>query len=103
VATRICTFSPSVEQVQRSCDALRRHGFSDIRTYETLLRPLEPWPAAPLLTALPVDGAAGAKKGKPAPSSSASAGAVWTHPAREMRGHTSYLTFATLLPPDAAE
>ena len=25
---------------------------------------------------------------------------IWAHPQREMRGHTSYLTFATLLPTD---
>ena len=55
--------------------------------------------ASALLTALPAmpDGSAGAssKRGRDAEQAGA---ASWARPQHEMRGHTSYLTFATLLP-----
>lgn len=49
--TRICCFSPCIEQVLRTITALSEHGFTDIATYESLVRthdsitnvaPLEP-------------------------------------------------------------
>jgi tRNA (adenine57-N1/adenine58-N1)-methyltransferase len=36
--TKICCFSPCIEQVTRTCTALREHGFSDISTQEVLVR-----------------------------------------------------------------
>lgn len=38
---RLCSFSPCVEQVQRTCEALRAHGFVDVVTWECLERPYE--------------------------------------------------------------
>jgi tRNA (adenine57-N1/adenine58-N1)-methyltransferase len=35
----LCSFSPCIEQVARTADALRAAGFEDVRTFETLLRP----------------------------------------------------------------
>jgi tRNA (adenine57-N1/adenine58-N1)-methyltransferase len=35
----LCSFSPCIEQVARTADALREAGFEDVRTFETLLRP----------------------------------------------------------------
>ncbi|KIK96448.1 hypothetical protein PAXRUDRAFT_825940 [Paxillus rubicundulus Ve08.2h10] len=39
--TRICCFSPCIEQVLRTVNALNDAGFTDITMYETLLRPHE--------------------------------------------------------------
>ncbi|KAG5337955.1 hypothetical protein C0989_008577 [Termitomyces sp. Mn162] len=39
--TRICCFSPCMEQVLRTVNALNDAGFTDITMYETLLRPVE--------------------------------------------------------------
>ncbi|PPQ80446.1 hypothetical protein CVT25_001773 [Psilocybe cyanescens] len=39
--TRICCFSPCMEQVLRTVSALNEAGFTDITMYETLLRPIE--------------------------------------------------------------
>lgn len=38
---RICCFSPCIEQVQRTCQALNNFDFMDIETYECILRPYE--------------------------------------------------------------
>lgn len=38
-ATRICCFSPCMEQVLRTVTALNQCGFTDLTMYETLLRP----------------------------------------------------------------
>ena len=35
---RLCSFSPCVEQVQATCEEMRRHGFVDLETVECLLR-----------------------------------------------------------------
>lgn len=38
---RICSFSPCVEQVQRACKTMADLGFTEIRTIECLLRPID--------------------------------------------------------------
>ncbi|XP_024402411.1 uncharacterized protein [Physcomitrium patens] len=37
----VCSFSPCIEQVQRTCEVLSKHQFADIRTFEVLLRSYE--------------------------------------------------------------
>ncbi|KAI9443536.1 tRNA methyltransferase complex subunit Cpd1 [Lactarius indigo] len=46
--TRICCFSPCIEQVLRTVSTLNDAGFTDITMYETLLRPHEVTQAPPL-------------------------------------------------------
>ncbi|KIP08958.1 hypothetical protein PHLGIDRAFT_126677 [Phlebiopsis gigantea 11061_1 CR5-6] len=52
--TRICCFSPCMEQVMRTVTALNDAGFTDISMYETLLRPhqVDVVPAPPSVAAV---------------------------------------------------
>eukprot|EP00392_Amoebophrya_sp_AT5.2_P005795 g5805.t1 len=36
---KLCTFSPCVEQVSRTCELLRKSNFHDVRTFESLAKP----------------------------------------------------------------
>jgi tRNA A58 N-methylase Trm61 len=35
---RLCSFSPCIEQVQRTCEELKAQGFTEVSTVECLLR-----------------------------------------------------------------
>ncbi|KAH9025398.1 tRNA methyltransferase complex subunit Cpd1 [Lactarius pseudohatsudake] len=143
--TRICCFSPCIEQVLRTVSTLNDAGFTDITMYETLLRPHEVTQAPPLpridtvseklkrlervredkrLRQIAASRAHHAEKRKredslaraepaseleskrpktvagddggdvaPAPATQ-----VLSRHSKEVRGHTSFLTFACLLP-----
>ncbi|KAJ3084974.1 tRNA (adenine-N(1)-)-methyltransferase catalytic subunit trm61 [Quaeritorhiza haematococci] len=140
---KICCFSPNIEQVQKTCTALKELNFSDIRMYECLIRhndvktitveqigtrqknnkgwnnnkggkrkldntgnpsdtPTEE--AEKRSTAGPSDKPEGSEQQsapeQPTASESVSTSKemVVSKPHPQMRGHTSYLTFATLLP-----
>lgn len=99
----LCSFSPCIEQVQRSCEALQT-SFTDIRTFEVLLRTYE-------VREERMDGIVGegnaangslpckrrqCSDGSNVLSSSSSVSTVMARPNGEARGHTGYLTFARL-------
>jgi tRNA (adenine57-N1/adenine58-N1)-methyltransferase len=73
---RICTFSPSIEQVTKNVDMMKTYGFHQIKTVEVMLKP---WGLD-----LPKEALPGVKRKR-------TGGASFQLP---MRGHTSYLTFA---------
>ncbi|XP_042356311.1 LOW QUALITY PROTEIN: tRNA (adenine(58)-N(1))-methyltransferase catalytic subunit TRMT61A [Plectropomus leopardus] len=94
---RVCSFSPCIEQVQRTCEALADQGFKEISTVEVLLRvhdvrtvslPLPDFGPDPSTQTEP-DGA------EKTPPGQASISLKTTTPPREIPGHTGYLTFAT--------
>ncbi|XP_052195584.1 uncharacterized protein LOC127803419 [Diospyros lotus] len=100
----LCSFSPCIEQVQRCCDTLRT-SFTDIRTFEVLLRTYEVrevkidgWQTddSGSLGSLPCKrrqlSSEEGGNGRDIPSSST----VMARPSPETRGHTGYLTFARL-------
>ncbi|XVE67898.1 hypothetical protein DITRI_Ditri09bG0024900 [Diplodiscus trichospermus] len=98
----LCSFSPCIEQVQRSCEILRSN-FTDIRTFEILLRTYEvrEWK----MDCSKVDDGSSlacppCKRRQPSSEGSVmdnpSSPAVMARPSAEARGHTGYLTFARL-------
>ncbi|XP_066551024.1 tRNA (adenine(58)-N(1))-methyltransferase catalytic subunit TRMT61A isoform X2 [Amia ocellicauda] len=100
---RVCSFSPCIEQVQRTCQALGEHGFSEISTLEVLLRLFDVRSVSLQLPDFGDAGEAADPAGEGAPASTTTTGpasqsAVTCRTAlapKEMAGHTGYLTFAT--------
>nr|XP_046269608.1 tRNA (adenine(58)-N(1))-methyltransferase catalytic subunit TRMT61A [Scatophagus argus]XP_046269609.1 tRNA (adenine(58)-N(1))-methyltransferase catalytic subunit TRMT61A [Scatophagus argus] len=98
---RVCSFSPCIEQVQRTCEALADEGFEEISTLEVLLRVHD---VRTVSLPLPDFGPDPSAKTQPdglekTPSTSApnqtAVTLKTTTPPREIPGHTGYLTFAT--------
>ncbi|XP_065877587.1 uncharacterized protein [Euphorbia lathyris] len=98
----LCSFSPCIEQVQRSCEALKTE-FTDIRTFEVLVRTYEVGEGkidygygesdeGVQLRSPPYKRrqASGQK------NSSSPVNVIMAKPCSEARGHTGYLTFARL-------
>ena len=79
---RVCAFSPCIEQVQKTCEALRQSGFIDIEMFECLLRNVE------------VINTNYFEKKRSAEGSLVKN--LISKYSSEARGHTSYLTFASL-------
>ncbi|XP_069494232.1 tRNA (adenine(58)-N(1))-methyltransferase catalytic subunit TRMT61A [Ambystoma mexicanum] len=88
---RICSFSPCIEQVQRTCLALEEHGFTELDTLEILLRVYDV-----RTVSLPIaDLGAGTPSSLPCPAPQGVAQFKSGVPLKEVVGHTGYLTFAT--------
>ncbi|KAK4757591.1 hypothetical protein SAY87_018892 [Trapa incisa] len=97
----LCSFSPCIEQVERSCEALQAN-FTDVRTFEILLRTYE-------VREVTVESCQehdnGSLMGPPKKRKHTNeqnkdeklmGQAVMARPSAEARGHTGYLTFARL-------
>uniref|UniRef100_A0A803QJ07 tRNA (adenine(58)-N(1))-methyltransferase n=1 Tax=Cannabis sativa TaxID=3483 RepID=A0A803QJ07_CANSA len=103
----VCSFSPCIEQVQRSCETLRSN-FTDIRTFEVLLRTYE-------VREVKMDSYQGKEEGDDGVSVGAPpckrrqrsndssnllenqrSSIPMARPCMEAKGHTGYLTFARL-------
>ncbi|XP_006003407.1 tRNA (adenine(58)-N(1))-methyltransferase catalytic subunit TRMT61A [Latimeria chalumnae] len=103
---RICSFSPCIEQVQRTCLALEEHGFTEISTLEVLLRMYDvracslqtPDLGNDIEDVSPVTHESSRSSKGDASSTNLQQGTVQFKggvPLREIAGHTGYLTFAT--------
>eukprot|EP00038_Savillea_parva_P008302 m.176067 g.176067 ORF g.176067 m.176067 type:complete len:316 (+) comp14104_c0_seq1:219-1166(+) len=105
VGGRICTFSPCIEQVQRTCTALREGGFVDLHTVSALQREYEVRsrsipranlsapPTKVLRDLLPGYDATRVETHSTTATETKS---LFADPVAQMPGHTGYLTFATL-------
>ncbi|KAG2220102.1 hypothetical protein INT45_005863 [Circinella minor] len=109
---KICTFSPCIEQVARSVEALNENGFIDITMYECLVRSHDVTPIKKISFEDAIQAARqrqphGKKRsleeeGNEKVSETELQESITTmlvsKTPLETRGHTSYLTFATFLP-----
>ncbi|XP_076131543.1 tRNA (adenine(58)-N(1))-methyltransferase catalytic subunit TRMT61A [Alosa pseudoharengus] len=94
---RVCSFSPCIEQVQQTCEALVASGLQELLTLEVLLRVHD---VRSVTLPLPDFGPEDDQHThththtQPAPGNAVVTVKTATPP-REMAGHTGYLTFAT--------
>ncbi|XP_072978999.1 uncharacterized protein [Typha angustifolia] len=99
----LCSFSPCIEQVQRTCETLQS-SFTDIRTFEILLRAYEIRECRLVSNAVEegvTTGPLPQKRRHCLPNgkntdSLENNGSVMVRPCSSARGHTGYLTFARL-------
>ncbi|GJN37073.1 hypothetical protein PR202_gb25994 [Eleusine coracana subsp. coracana] len=98
----LCSFSPCIEQVQRACEAMRSC-FTDIRTFEILLRTYEVRDGALNNATVNEDATVGPRPQKRKKNTSSGENldciqktSVLVRPASTAKGHTGYLTFARL-------
>ncbi|KAK5886612.1 hypothetical protein CesoFtcFv8_017626 [Champsocephalus esox] len=94
---RVCSFSPCIEQVQKTCEAFSDQGFEDITSIEVLLRVHD---VRTVYLPLPDFGPDPSAQIQPdstitPPQNHASIAVKTTIPPRDVQGHTGYLTFAT--------
>lgn len=108
---RICCFSPCIEQVQKTCVALRKNGFFDIEMFECLIkehsvyqiRGIKNFSLDPEEYKLLSEAAVDKPKRRRADNEWGTDGHCSTEtrlvsrPNPEIKGHTSYLTFASIL------
>ncbi|KAG7510225.1 tRNA (adenine(58)-N(1))-methyltransferase catalytic subunit TRMT61A [Solea senegalensis] len=93
---RVCSFSPCIEQVQKTCQALMDQGFEELSSVEVLLRVHDV-----RVVSMPLPDFGPDPSAPPGPDSRgeapnhASIALKTTTPPREIPGHTGYLTFAT--------
>jgi tRNA (adenine57-N1/adenine58-N1)-methyltransferase len=93
-STRVCCFSPCAEQVQKTCDMLRQLAFCEIKMYEVLIRDHLVTKLDLKQDFLPIE----LQNNSLRPNAGNPSSILISRPMEGMRGHTSYLTFATLLP-----
>lgn len=100
---RICSFSPCVEQVQQTCEALKKLNFTEIKMFEVLVRPYDVRKLP--VTAVPKSAADTGKIPKKRLRDDEIPGMsiLASKPIEQVKGHTSFLTFATLLPETDSE
>ncbi|KAK1891287.1 tRNA (adenine(58)-N(1))-methyltransferase catalytic subunit TRMT61A [Dissostichus eleginoides] len=94
---RVCSFSPCIEQVQKTCEAFSDQGFEEINSIEVLLRVHD---VRTVYLPLPDFGPDPSVQIQPdstitPPQNHASIAVKTTIPPRDVQGHTGYLTFAT--------
>nr|XP_037840530.1 tRNA (adenine(58)-N(1))-methyltransferase catalytic subunit TRMT61A isoform X3 [Chlorocebus sabaeus] len=87
---RFCSFSPCIEQVQRTCQALAARGFSELSTLEVL-----PQVYNVRTVSLPLPDLGAGTDGPASPDTGPFRSGT---PMKEAVGHTGYLTFATKTP-----
>ena len=86
---RLCNFSPCIEQVQKASEKMRELGFSEVRTFEILIRQFD------VKLSKPEVGKKRKSREEYGHEGNAE-GKIVTKAFPEMKGHTGYLTFASL-------
>ncbi|KAJ6673308.1 TRNA (ADENINE(58)-N(1))-METHYLTRANSFERASE [Salix viminalis] len=95
----LCSFSPCIEQVQRTCEALKSN-FRDIRTFEVLLRTFEVHEgeidSCQGEEGLSVRSPPCKRRHRSSEGSTMQDSSIKVRPCADARGHTGYLTFSRL-------